>query len=108
MTRILQAAGVRVLHVQSYYQPELEEAYLTRQGVPQAVQGEHAGVSDTAQIWAVQPDAVRQASLLARGGQQPAAQGMSGRPELATPELGHGLLKLRIKAAVDEIRRFDK
>jgi creatinine amidohydrolase/Fe(II)-dependent formamide hydrolase-like protein len=108
MAGMLQAAGVRVLHVQSYYQPDLEEAYLLRQGVPQAVQGEHAGVSDTAQIWAVQPDAVRQAALLARDRQQPAAQGMSGRPELATPELGRELLKLRIKAAVDEIRRFDK
>lgn len=108
MTDVLKPVGVRVLHVQSYYQPEMEEAYLARQGIAQADQGEHAGVSDTAQIWTVYPDAVRQDALLARGAQHSAAKGMSGRPELATPKLGRELLNLRIKAAVDEIRKQEQ
>jgi len=105
LTQMLQTVGVRVLHIQSYYQPDLEEAYLVRQGIPQAVQGEHAGVSDTAQIWAVHPEAVRQRALQSRNTEDVATQGMSGRPELATPKLGRELLNLRIGAAADEIRK---
>lgn len=107
MTQILQPVGVRVLHVKSYYQPDLESDYLARKGISQALQGEHAGVSDTAQIWAVCPDAVRQKELLLLGGNDLSTQGLSGRPELASPELGRELLALRIKAAVDEIRQSE-
>ena len=105
ITDMLKPVGVRVLHVQSYYQPEMEEAYLTRQGIAHADQGEHAGVSDTAQIWAVHPGAVRQTALSTSSTQHLNAQGMSGRPELATPKLGRELLNLRVGAAVDEIRK---
>lgn len=108
MTDVLKPVDVRVMHVQSYYQPEMEEAYLARHGIAKAVQGEHAGVSDTAQIWAVQPGAVRQGALRSRGAEQQATQGMSGRPELATLEMGRELLRLRIKAAVEEMRRSEE
>ena len=108
MTQAMQAVNVRVLHVQSYYQPDLEADYLARQGIPPDVQGDHAGVSDTSQIWAVHAEAVREKALLAHKADQhtePTVSGKSGQPELATPELGRVLLALRIKAALAEIRQ---
>lgn len=110
MTQRLQAVGVRVVQVHSYYQPTLEADYLTRQGIAPETQGEHAGVSDTAQIWAVHEEAIRKKALLAHKADQQrdtTVSGMSGQPELATPELGRMLLALRIQAALAEIRKSE-
>jgi creatinine amidohydrolase len=103
MSELLKAANVRVWHVSAFYQPEMETTYLASQGIAKEVQGEHAGVADTAQIRAVSPSLVRQ---IQKPTQNASAMGFSGRPEMATPELGQALLKLRIEAAVDQIKRF--
>ncbi len=103
MGELLKAANVKVWHVSAFYQPEMEAAYLASQSIEKEVQGEHAGVADTAQIMAVNPSLVRQ---IQKPTQNASATGFSGRPELATPELGQGLLKLRIDAAVDQIKLF--
>lgn len=103
MGELLKAANVRVWNVSGFYQPEMEASYLASQGIAREVQGEHAGVSDTAQIMAVSPSLVRQIQKLT---QNASATGFSGRPELATPELGQALLKLRIDAAVEQIKLF--
>lgn len=105
MSHLLQGAGVSVWHVQTYYQPDLEIEFLARQGIAPKLQGEHAGVSDTAQIWAIHPAALRQRALALRVVEHSVAQGASGWPELASPELGRGVLTLRINAAVNEIRQ---
>ena len=103
MGELLKAANVRVWHVSAFYQPEMEATYLASQGIAKEVQGEHAGVSDTAQIMAVSPSLVRK---IQKPTQNASAMGFSGRPELATPELGQALLKLRIDAAVKQIKLF--
>lgn len=101
MGELLKTANVRVWHVSAFYQPEMEVAYLASQGIAKEVQGEHAGVADMAQIMAVSPTLVRP---IKRPAQNATAMGFSGRPELATAELGQALLKLRIELAVEQIR----
>ena len=81
----------------------LEATYFASQGIAKEVQGEHAGAADTAQIMAVSPSHVRQIHKLE---QNASTMGFSGRPELAKPELGQALLKLRIDAAVNQIKLF--
>ncbi len=103
MGELLKAANVRVWHISAFYQPEMEASYLVSQGVAKDVQGEHAGVADMAQIMAVSPSLVRH---IQKPTQNATAMGFSGRPELATPELGLALLKLRIDAAVKQIKLF--
>lgn len=101
MTELLKAANVRVWHVSAYYQQELEATYLASQGIAKEVQGEHAGVADIAQIMAVNPAFVR---TVKKPTSNAAALGYSGLPELATPELGQALLKLRIDAALKQMK----
>ncbi len=76
---------------------------MASQGIAKEVQGEHAGVADTAQIRTVTPSFVRQ---IQKPTQNASATGFSGRPELATPELGLALLKLRIDAAIEQIKLY--
>lgn len=109
MSVVLESSGVHVLSVQSYYQPDLEIHYLASHGIEEGRQGGHAGVADTAQIWAINPDAVRQRELFNEGSSNKEKLGLSGRPELATLEHGRALLALRIQSALAEIRRsFDQ
>ena len=103
MEALLKAAHVRVWHVSDFYQPEMEAAYLTSQGVAKELQGEHAGVADMAQIMALSPSFVRQTQKPTSNAK---ALGFSGRPDLATHELGRALLKLRIDAAINQIKQF--
>ncbi len=103
MTELLKAANVKVWHISAFYQPEMEASYLASQGIAKEVQGEHAGVADTAQIRTVTPSFVRQ---IQKPTQNASATGFSGRPELATPELGLALLKLRIDAAIEQIKLY--
>ncbi len=102
-TELLKAANVQVWHVSAYYQQELEATYLASQGIAKEVQGEHAGVADIAQIMAVNPAFVR---AVKKSTPSAVALGYSGLPELATPELGQALLKLRIDAALKQMKAF--
>jgi creatinine amidohydrolase/Fe(II)-dependent formamide hydrolase-like protein len=100
---LLTATHVRVWHVSSYYQPELEAKYLSNQGIDGEAQGEHAGVGDMAQIMALSPAYVRQTQKTTANAK---GLGFSGKPELATPVLGRALLKLRINEAIKQIKGF--
>lgn len=101
MGGLLKAANVRVWHVSAFYQPDLETTYLESQGIGKDQQGEHAGVADTAQIMAVRPEAVRAASVTKLSATE---MGMSGMPEKATAKMGAELLRLRLDAALGQIR----
>jgi creatinine amidohydrolase/Fe(II)-dependent formamide hydrolase-like protein len=76
---------------------------LASQGVAKELQGEHAGVADMGQIMALSPSFVRQTQ---KSSSNAKALGFSGRPDLATPELGRELLKLRIDAAIKQIKQY--
>jgi len=97
-------AGVRIIHVASYYAPADEDRELARAGVPAVALGDHAGVGDTAITLAVRPGAVRMQRRSASAWRETGSSGASGRPELATQSMGEKLLRQRVARAVTEIR----
>ncbi len=101
---LLKNAHVRVWHVSAFYQPEIEAAYLLSLGFDQEKQGDHAGVADMAQILYANPSKVRRVQL---PNANASALGYSGRPDLATSEMGQALLKLRINAVIKQIKKFE-
>ena len=97
--------GARIINVATYYAPQADDAELARQGIAPALLGDHAGIADTAALMAVAPDAVRMALRSPDNWPGKEASGASGRPDLATRQMGEALLELRIVRAVAEIRR---
>lgn len=100
---LLKNARVRVWHVSSYYQPELEAKFLSNQVIDREAQGEHAGVADMSQIMTLSLAYVRP---IQKTTAMPKNLGFSGKPELASPVLGQALLKLRINEAIKQIKGF--
>lgn len=101
---LLKNAHVRVWHVSAFYQPEIEAAYLESLGIGKEKQGDHAGVADMAQILYTRPSKVRRVQW---PDVNASARGYSGRPDLATTEMGHVLLKLRTDAVIQQIKKFE-
>jgi creatinine amidohydrolase len=97
-------AGVRVLHVGSYYAPADEDRELAPAGLPTKALGDHAGVGDTAVTLAVRPGAVRMERRSPTAWPATEPSGASGRPDLATKAMGEKLLQGRVARAVREIR----
>ncbi len=67
----------------------------------------HGGLWDTAELWAVEPMAVRPALLAPGDTIDPDAlnaRGMSGDPRKATPQLGREFGEIRVRNAVAQIR----
>ena len=104
LTQALQSFGIKVINVSAYYAPDLEERQLIRSGLPAASLGEHGGVADTAQLMAVSPKSVRADLLDLNKWKGEAPSGATGKPQLATAELGESLLRLRVENAVGQIR----
>ena len=95
-------AGVRVVHVDAYYDDTAQNRRLLAEGHSEKSIGFHAGLIDTAELLAVHPAGVdltrdRKGSLFD-------ITGASGEPSRATPELGRVLIEMRIKAAIAQIR----
>jgi creatinine amidohydrolase len=104
LTKALQPFGIRVINVSAYYAPDIEERELVRSGLPAESSGDHGGVADTAQLMAVSPQFVRMNLLDLKKWKGEIPSGASGRPELATAEIGERLLRLRVENAVAQIR----
>ncbi len=98
----LRKAEIRVWHVAAFYQPALEAAFLKNQGIGVALQGDHAGVADMAQIMGIDSSFVRQINNPLP---EAAQMGFSGQPDLATPLMGREILKLRIDAAIEQMKK---
>jgi creatinine amidohydrolase len=96
-------AGIRVIHVDSYYTGPAQVALLLAQGESRADIGEHASLIDTSELMAVHPDGVD----LGRLRNQPFTlqpSGIIGNPARSSAERGKELLDIRIRAAVQQIR----
>jgi creatinine amidohydrolase len=94
--------GVRVIHVDAYYRDAEQVSALRSAGHTQAAIGDHAGLIDTSELLALSPESIRLQEL---AGKTPLSRhGASGEPEKATAALGEQLLRIRIDAAVDQIR----
>ena len=96
------AAGVRVVHIDAYYDDSHQNRRLLADGETEASIGFHAGLVDTAELMAVHPAGVDLARDRPHGLFR--VTGASGTPSRATPELGRSLLDMRIKAATGQIR----
>ena len=100
-------SGARAIHVSDYYDPDAngQIAWLRDRGETVAAIGSHAGIRDTSELMAVFPEGVRAERRARNGGllyTEPT--GVIGDPTRATAERGEQLLRLKIDAALRQIR----
>jgi creatinine amidohydrolase/Fe(II)-dependent formamide hydrolase-like protein/sterol desaturase/sphingolipid hydroxylase (fatty acid hydroxylase superfamily) len=96
--------GVTVLHVGDYYAANGQVAWLKAEGESEATIGRHAGIRDSSELMAVYPVGIRTDRLQRDGGRANETTGVSGDPRRASAERGEALLRLKVDAAVRQIR----
>lgn len=96
--------GVRVLHVNTYYEDGAAVAWLGREKMGGAKPQAHGGFMDTAELMAAQPQSVRVEGMDAKLPKDSAVSGAEGDPEGATAKIGEKLLAYKVAAAVAQIR----
>lgn len=99
------ADGVRVLHVGDYYANNGQVEWLREQGESDAAIGGHAGIRDTSELMTIYPEGVRQDRMARDGGFfVNEATGVSGDPRQASAERGEMMIRLKVEAALRQIR----
>lgn len=99
------SAGVVVRHVTNYYGGATGvRAWLEGQGFSGEDIGSHAGISDTSHLMYIHPDGVR--SELRAKGVRGDGTGVTGNPTLASAELGREIHRLKVAAAVQQVREL--
>lgn len=99
------ADGVRVLHVGDYYAANGQIDWLREQGESDAAIGSHAGIRDSSELMAVFPEGVRHDRMAHNGGLfVNEATGVIGDPRRASAERGDVMIRLKVEAAVRQIR----
>ncbi|MEQ1614227.1 MAG: creatininase family protein [Hyphomicrobiaceae bacterium] len=96
-------AGIRVVQIESYYAVPAQTQRLKSEGFTADQIGQHASVIDTSELMAVNPRGVD----LARYRRQFMPQedtGVYGNPTRSTEQLGASLIRMRIEAAVRQIK----
>ncbi|MFZ2168230.1 MAG: creatininase family protein, partial [Methylococcaceae bacterium] len=96
--------GVRVVHVNDYYEHNSQSAYLLNNGYSDLQVGGHAGIRDTSELMAVLPGGVRTEFKVDHIGSDFLITGADGDASKASLLLGNILLNLKIEAAVKQIR----
>jgi creatinine amidohydrolase/Fe(II)-dependent formamide hydrolase-like protein len=99
------ATGARARFIGDYYAKSMADAerYVRElTGNPEENVAGHAGLSDTAQMMAVNMAHVRTDRMVAGGGFQ--GSGVSGDPTKGSAELGRRILQFKIDNAVAQIR----
>lgn len=94
-------AGVRVHFILEYYSAHGFSEWLQAQGEKKDDIGTHAGIADTSQVMALNPQYIRKDKLADKGGFE--GSGVSGNPTRATAEYGKMGLQMKIDAAVAKI-----
>jgi len=105
LTREWAGDGVIVISVDDYYAAagDAQTRYLEAQGETPATIGQHAGITDTSELMAVDPTGVDLTRLNALSFRiEPT--GIDGDPRRASAERGRALLALKVQAAVRQIR----
>ena len=94
--------GARVHFIGDYYANNGFRDWLVEQGeLPDSI-GSHAGISDTSILLYVEPRHIRQDKLAPGGGFE--GSGVSGNPTRASAEYGEVGMRMRVDAAVRQIR----
>ena len=96
-----QGFATRVLAVTDYYAANGQEQWLLGHGFTSAEIGRHAGMRDTAELLALAPALVRLEAMTPGG----KGEGVDGTPDRATSEMGAMMLRLKVEAAVAQIRK---
>ena len=94
---------VATYHISDYYSANGQAQWLREQGYSDREIGSHAGIRDTSELLAIQPDGVRLTHLNAGGRRYSEATGSNGDPTLASAEIGHVMLEMKIDAALRQI-----
>jgi creatinine amidohydrolase/Fe(II)-dependent formamide hydrolase-like protein len=99
------AAGVSVLALDAYNTEAeaAQQALLAARGETADTIGRHAGLQDTAELMAAHPAGVMM-DRLARLIPSLEADGSSGAPGRATPELGRQLIEIKVRAGLAQLR----
>lgn len=99
------ASGVSVVALDRYYTEgdKAQRALLAARGETPATIGDHAGLQDTAELLAAHPASVK-LERLSRSLPMLEADGSSGQPARATPELGRDLIKAKVEAGLAQLR----
>ncbi len=104
LARAFASDGVRVLDISDYYAAgDAQFDALRAEGETTATIGDHAGLADTSELMAVNPQGV-DLSRLAPAADARRPTGASGDPARASAERGRALLKIKIQAAVKQIQ----
>lgn len=103
LTREWNWSGVRVHHLDKYYDDSSQIAALKSQGETDATIGQHASLIDTAELMSVSPSSVDLKRLPAAAKDLPTVGG-SGEPARASVTRGAALLKMRVEAAAAQLR----
>jgi creatinine amidohydrolase/Fe(II)-dependent formamide hydrolase-like protein len=104
---VLAPQGVRVIALTDYYtrgDADQQRALLAMGHSPAAIGG-HAGLQDTAELAFAHPPSVR-LDRLARF--RVSDDGSTGAPQHATAALGEQLIRLKVKAALDQLASFHR
>lgn len=104
LTKTWQADSVRVLSIDSYYSGNGQIDWLKAQGETETAIGTHAGIRDTSELLAVFPDGVRDDRRALQGGRYLEATGVNGDPRRASDAYGREMLRLKIEAALAQLR----
>ncbi|WP_340122049.1 creatininase family protein [Methylobacter svalbardensis] len=104
LTGLWQGEGIRVLHVNDYYEANSQSAYLLNNGYSELQIGGHAGIRDTSELMAVFPSGIRTEFKVDHRGSDFLLTGADGDAGKASLFLGNILLNLKIEAAVKQIR----
>ncbi len=105
LTKEWRDQGVTVLHVGDYYAGNGQVDWLRSEGESDRAIGNHAGIRDSSELMAVHPSGVRTDRMAPNGGFYGEETGVNGDPTRATEMRGLTMLKLKIDAALRQIRR---
>ncbi len=98
-------SGVRVHHIDQYYDDRAQIAALKAQGETAATIGQHASLIDTAELMSVSPASVHLGRLPAAAGAL-TLQGGSGDPARASLTAGAQLLRMRVDAGARQLQQM--
>ena len=101
-----QGSGFRVLQVDDYYARNGQVSFLRNAGRATEEIGSHAGVRDTSELLAVHTEGVRQDKLADNRDSDFMSTGANGNSALATADTGEQMLRLKIEAGINQIRRM--
>jgi creatinine amidohydrolase len=103
LSRAWAAEGVRVVHIDAYYDDSLQIKKLVAEGETPARIGLHAGIIDTSELMAIHPAGV-DLSRYERPTLIPVTTGVSGDPTTSSASRGRELIAMRVAAAVRQIK----